>query len=103
MIIGHKQQIDSTKGGIYVVINGENIQRAHEVRYLGVNVDENLNWNRQYNKQSELSSLRKLRNMLPQSKSDQVYGALVKSHLRYGNELWGSLSATKLENLKIGA
>ena len=70
MIIGHKQQINHIRGDINVVINGGNIQRAHEVKYLGFNVDENLNWNRQDKKLKSklkigLSSMRKLRNMLP--------------------------------------
>ena len=47
-----------------------------------------------------LSSLRKLKNILPQSKLDQVYKALLESHLRYSDELWGSLSNTKLDHLQ---
>ena len=38
--------------------------------------------------------------ILPQTKLEQVYRALVESHLRYGNELWGSLSDTKLNHLQ---
>ena len=38
--------------------------------------------------------------MLPQSKLFQVYQALVESHLRYGNIIWGHLSATKLNKLQ---
>ena len=44
-------------------INGEKIQRVHEVIYLGVTIDENLSWNKQYKRlkcklRSGLSSLR---------------------------------------------
>ena len=86
-------------------INREKIQRAHEVKYLGVPIDENLSWNKQYKRlkcklKSGLSSVMKLKNILPQSKLDQVYRALLESHLSYGDELWGSLSATKLEHLQ---
>ena len=71
-------------------INGEKIQLAHEVKYLGVTIDENLSRNTM-----------KLDNILPQSKLDQVYRALFESHLRYCDELWGSLSvATKLKHLQ---
>ena len=35
----------------------------------------------------------------PQTKLEQVYRALVNSYLRYEDELWGSLSDTKLDNL----
>ena len=47
-----------------------------------------------------LDSIRKLRQMLPQSKLFKVYQALVESHLRYGNIIWGHLSATKLNKLQ---
>ena len=105
MIIGNKRRINHIRGEINVEINGEKIQRAHEVKYLGVPIDENLSWNKQYKRlkcklKSGLSSLRKLKNILPQSRLDQVYRALFESHLRYGDELWGSLSATKLEHLQ---
>ena len=68
-------------------------------------VDENLTWNEQYKKlkgkiKSALSSLQKLGNILPQSKLDQVYRPLLESHLRYSDELWGSLSNTKLDHLQ---
>ena len=43
---------------------------------------------------------RVFKDILPQYKLEQVYRALVESHLRYGNELWGSLSDTKLNHLQ---
>ena len=81
------------------------IKRVKKVKYLGVTVDESLSWNEQYKSlkgkiKNALSSLRKLKNILPQSKFDQVYKTLLKSHLRYRDELWGSLSNTKLDHLQ---
>lgn len=52
------------------------------------------------NIKNALSSLRILKNILPQSKLDQVYKALLESHLRFNDELWGSLSKTKLDHLQ---
>ena len=68
-------------------------------------MSENLSWNQQYKivkgkLKGGLNSIRKLRHMLPQSKQFQVYRALVESHLRYGNLLWGHLSVTKLHKLQ---
>ena len=90
---------------IEIKINEEPIKRVQTVKYLGTMVDENLTWNEQYKKlkgkiKSALSSLQKLRNILPQSKLDQVYRALLESHLRYSDELWGSLSNTTLDHLQ---
>ena len=47
-----------------------------------------------------LASLRKLKNILPQSQLLNVYQALVESHLRYANVVWGALSSTKLSTLQ---
>ena len=41
MIIGHKQQLNRIQNPIHLEINGEEIKRVHDVKYLGVIVDEN--------------------------------------------------------------
>ena len=105
MVVGHKRQTNQIPGLLEVNVNGEPIKRAQQVKYLGIMVDENLTWNEQYKNlkgkiKNALSSLRRLNNILPQSKLDQVYKALLESHLRYSDELWGNLSNTKLDHLQ---
>ena len=105
MVVGHKRQTNHIPGPLEVNVNGQPIKRAQQVKYLGIMVDENLTWNEQYKSlkgkiQNALSSLWKLQNILPQSKLDQVYNALLESHLRYSDELWGKLSNTKLDHLR---
>ena len=68
-------------------------------------VDENLSWDEQYNTlkgkiYGGLSSLKKLKNIIPQTKLCSVYYAIVESHLRYANEIWGSFPKTKLDALQ---
>ena len=105
IIIGHKRQLTRIQNPIRLDISGEELKRVHEVKYLGVSVDESLSWTTQYKKlksklKSGLSSIRKLKNILPQTKLDQVYRALLESHLRYCSEIWDSLSNTKLDHLQ---
>ena len=105
MIIGHKRQLNCIQNPIHLEINGEEIIGVHYVKYLGVIVDDNLSWAAHYKKlkskmKSGLSSTRKLKNILPQTKLDQVCRALLESHLRYCNEIWGSLSNTKTDHLQ---
>ena len=93
MVVGHKRQTNRIQGPLEVNINGGPIKRVKKVKYLGITVDENLTRNEQYKNlkgkiKNALSSLRKLKNILPQSKLDQVYKALLESHLRYSDELW---------------
>ena len=47
-----------------------------------------------------LASLRKLKNILPQSQLLDVYRTLVESHLRYANVVWGAFPSTKLSTLQ---
>ena len=100
-----RRQTSPILGPLEVNVNGELIKRAQKVKYLGITIDENLTWNEQYKNlkgkiKNALSSLWKLKNIFPQSKLDQVYKALLESHLRYCDELWDKLSNTKLDHLQ---
>ena len=45
-------------------------------------------------------SLKRLKNILPQSQLCCVYYGLVESHLRYGDVVWGSLNKSKIVALQ---
>ena len=91
MVIGHRRQLNKVNTDLSdLVLNNEVIKRVDKTKYLGINIDESLNWKEQYKTIKNtltggLSSLRKLKNILPQRKLDQVCKALFESHLRYGN------------------
>ena len=75
------------------------------MKCLGITADEDLTWNEQCKNlkgkiKNTLSSLLKLKSILLQSKLDQVYKALLESHLRLNDELWGKISNTKLDHLQ---
>ena len=79
--------------------------RVKNTKSLGIIVDEGLNWERQYktvhNKICRgLQSLRRLKSILPQSSLHNVFRALVESHIRYADVIWGRLSNTKIESLQ---
>ena len=86
-------------------LNDSDIKRVMNTKSLGIIVDEGLNWERQYrtvhNKsRGGLQSLRRLKSILPQSSLSNVYRALIESHIRYADVIWGSLSNTKIEFLQ---
>ena len=71
-------------------LDGTRIKQVHKTKYLDLAVDDKLSWNEHYKSvksklASGLSSLRKLKNILPQSQLLNVYQPLVESHLRYVN------------------
>ena len=105
MFLGNSKQLGKISE-IGDLKDGEDeIKRIRKTKYLGLTIDETLSWNQQYKivkgkLKGGLDSIRKLRQLLPQSQLFQVCRALVESHLRYGNLLWGHLSATKLHSLQ---
>ena len=106
MVIGHRRKLNRVDNELSnLVLNNEVIKRVDKVKYLGINIDESLNWEEQYktvkNKlKGGISSLRKLKDILPQRKLEQVYKALFESHLRYCDIVWNTLSNTNLTNLQ---
>ena len=84
IVVSHKRQTNRIHGPLEVNIIGGPIKRVKKVKYLGATVDENVTWNEQYKNlkgkiKNALSSLRKLKNILLQSKLDQVYKAVLGS------------------------
>ena len=96
MVIRHSRQHNNLDELNEIEVNQEKIGRITKTKYLGLNIDENLSWNDQYKKvkakvKSGLSALQRLKDILPLSKLAAVYRALIESHLRYGNIIWGCI------------
>ena len=87
-----------------LMLNNSEIKRAKKTKSLGVIVDEGWNWEQHFKVvkgkvRGGLSSLKKLENLVPQKQLDNVYRALIESHLRYANVIWGSIPSFKI-NIK---
>jgi hypothetical protein len=82
------------------------IERVSHIKYLGITIDEQLNWKNHINKlKSEmLSVVRKfylLRYLCPVSTIRAAYYAFVDSRLQYGIVCWGGAYSTNINPLKI--
>ena len=87
------------------MLDGSNIKRVDQAKSLGITIDEKLTGDEHLRRvkgkmNSGLSALKRLKNILPQSQLCSVYYALVESHKRYGDVIWGSLCKTKLAALQ---
>ena len=105
MIIGDPRRTNKVEISQPLHLNDSEIKRVTKTKSLGVMVDEGLNWDDQFNKvkgkmNGGLKSLKKLKNFIPQSQLDHVYRAVIESHLRYANVIWGSLPKSKLNTLQ---
>ena len=105
MVIVHQRRINEIDDLPPLKLNDSEIKRVEKTKSLGVIVDEGLKWKDQYKSLTGklaggLSSLKKLKDVLPQSKLCDVYHALFESHLCYGNVVWGSISSSELQALQ---
>ena len=87
--------------------DGFNLQRVKCIKFLGVFIEESLNWSDHINyigkKISKVNGvLYQLRKTAPKMLRIAIFNALVQSHLSYGITVWGSNTATnKLNKLFI--
>ena len=100
---GH-DQIKREYGKYKTQIKGKNIERCLSYKYLGVYVDEKLDWKTHVKyiceKVGRVSGmLARLRHCVAIHLLKEVYFALVSSHLSYCNIAWGDANKTTLKPL----
>ena len=105
MTIGHPRRIKQLEISDALLLNGTEIKRVPKSKSLGVIIDESLTWDEQFKAVKSkvcggLLALKKLKNIIPHSQVCSVFHAIVESHLRYADVIWGSLSKTKLDTLQ---
>ena len=76
-------------------INGYPIDRVHEFNFLGLTIDEHLNWNGHIQKVSNkisraLGILSRVKRYLPKRILITLYNSLILPHLQYSILAWGS-------------
>ena len=89
---------------ISVLLNGQQIKASPHVTFLGIIIDENLNWQQHVasvaKKISKINGIMNhLKNVLPQSALLTLYNTLVLPHLNYCLLVWGYASLSILSNL----
>ena len=75
-------------------ISGQKILPSSSVKYLGLAIDEHLNWDMHlHSLKSKLARangmLAKVRHFVPKSSLQSIYYAIFNSHLNYGCQVWG--------------
>ncbi|CAM1312392.1 Uncharacterised protein r2_g2279 [Pycnogonum litorale] len=88
------------------LINNNKIDRVKSVKFLGLTLDEDLNWKDHVKKlRSNLNKYIRLfyriRSFMPMNLLRNLYFSYIHSHLTYANEVWGLASKTTLRTLQI--
>ena len=106
MFIGNDKQLSNISDIGNLEMDKDDIKRVSKTKYLGLTIDESLSGSQQYKiaqgkLNGGLNSIKKLREISPQSQLFLVYQALIESHLRYGNLIWGHLPEKFCSQQKI--
>ena len=106
IVVGHRRKLSRVGNKLPIlVLDDEAVERVEKIKYLGLTSTEALTGKSNIEQAQRghknklkggISSLRKLKDILPQRKFEQVYTALFESHLCYGDIVWNPLSNTKL-------
>ena len=95
-----------SSGDIDIYLGGQKISRSQSLKYLGVLIDEHLNWKAHIsNLCSKLrranGALSKIRHFVPSNILLNIYHAIFSSHMRYGCQLWGQNENTTTRRVLI--
>lgn len=91
---------------IELKINNEQIQRKNKEKYLGLILDNYLNWKPHIEKirnklLSLTGALHSLSKCLPRNVRYIIYNSLVKPHIDYLIEIWGTAAKSNLEIIQV--
>ena len=105
-VIFHKQKMNQALIGNLpkLSINKTAIERESSVNFLGVILDEKLNWENQINSvetkiSKNIAILYKASKYLNFKSLKQIYFSLIHSHISYANICWASTFKTKLNGI----
>ena len=75
-------------------INNHEIERVKDFNFLGITIDENMNWNMHIHKISNkisrnLGCLNRIKRFVPLNTRKLLYNSLILPHLQYGILSWG--------------
>ena len=107
--LNYKQRLTCARSRIVgsenqLFINNSKIKKTNCVRFLGVIIDENLNWDihlehLEQKLNSAIITIKRIKKFIPKEHYSKLYHTLFASHLTYGISAWGSCSKKKLNKI----
>ena len=87
-----------------ISLNGTPINRSTNAKFLGVIIDEKLNWNHHIAALTSKVSrnagiLFKLREIIPAKALRNIYFSFIESHLLYCSSVWGAVPLSRISTL----
>ena len=105
MLIGSRQRIRTFHSSPTLTINETPIKRVDCVESLGLNIDENLSWNKHIDKISKkiasgIGALKRMRPFVPSSTLKYIYSSTIQPHFGYCCVVWDNCSKSSADKLQ---
>ena len=87
-----------------VKIGCQKLKKVDKVKFLGVIIDDNLNWEAHIDHltqklNSSIVMIKRVIKFIPKTEYNNIYNALFKSHLSYCISSWGGIPSSKLQGV----
>ena len=105
MLIVSRQRIRTFHSSPILTINETPIKRVDCVKSLGLNIDENLSWNKHIDKISKkiasgIGDLKCMRPFVPSSTLKYIYSSIIQPHFDYCCVVWDNCSKSSADKLQ---
>ena len=105
MIIGSRQRLNQILTNPDIVMGDNKINKVSNKTFLGVILDEQLNWHDHINKQctkisKNIALLRRAKNYMTENTLNTMYNALVLPHFTYCSTVWHNGNLKHIDKLK---
>ena len=95
---------DTDEDNLNLMINGSVIKQVKHTKFLGVTIDEDLNWNQHITDLKRklyhsVSTLNRIKHCIPDQLHKDLYYTLFESHLSYAISVFGWLPQSKMDSL----
>ena len=105
MIIGSRQRLNQIRTNPDIVMGDNKINKVSNKTFLGVILDEQLNWHDHINKQctkisKSIALLRRAKNYMTENTLNTMYNALVLPHFIYCSTVWHNGNLKHIDKLK---
>ena len=99
--IGTQQRLNNQTEELNIMVMNDNLENVNSIKYLGITIDTNLNWNQHVNNlclklSPKIELLRKLKHKLPTEQLITIYTSIIQPHFDYCLSVWGFTSKTNL-------
>ena len=105
MLIGSRQRLSTFHTHPNHLIDDAPVKHVHDIKSLGVYIDENMSWDIHVNSISKkisagIGALKRCRPFLPQETLIYIFNAIVRPHFDYCDIVWGNCNNTLASKLQ---